>query len=188
MIARHNKYTDRFLLAAGFVGGTAQVETVTAAGTITTAGNASVIVTGANIPGGSKTLAVAVALSDTAAQWGDKVRLALVADDTVSGQYIVSGSGVTIILTDRATRGNDATLNVALANGTCAGITSATTSANTTAGVAGTAQVSPPSIYEKITRNDRRLTVIQRSPQGDYLACIVEQNGTAFTATFSPLS
>jgi len=90
-----------------------------------------------------------VALNDTAAQWAAKVRAALAANATIAARFDVSGTSTAIILTrkpfstlsDGITSipirfANDADLNISLDNGTCAGITPATTSANTTAGVA----------------------------------------------------
>ena len=131
-----------------WVAGSAQIETATAAGTIAASGNASVTVTAAGMTGSPKTIPVAVLLNDTASQWADKVRVALNADTAVSALFAVSGSGTSIILTRKATLiasgeittsifpSTDATLNVALANGTCTGITAAASSANTNAGVA----------------------------------------------------
>lgn len=127
-----------------WIAGAAQVETATAAGTITLAGNAQVIVTAAGMTGSPKTFAVAVALSDTPTLWAEKVRTALAADAAVSELFTVSGATDKIILTRKPTfsnayvsfyADNDATLNISLGNGTCTGITTATTSANTTAGV-----------------------------------------------------
>ena len=121
--------------------GTAQVETATAAGTITLAGNATVTVTAAGMTGSPKAVSVAVTLSDTAATWAGKVRTALAADADVASLFTVGGSTTAISLTRNASAigilpANDATLNIALANGTCTGITAAATSADTTAGVA----------------------------------------------------
>jgi len=129
--------------------GTAQVETATAAGTITGAGNAEVIVTASGMTGSPKTLDVAVASTDTASEWAAKVRAALAADADVSALFSISGTGADIVLTRKADfsatvsgatvsvyPANDATLNVSLDNGTCTGITTAATSADTTAGVA----------------------------------------------------
>jgi phage tail sheath gpL-like len=123
--------------------GTAQVETATAAGTIGTAGNASVTITATGMTGSPKLVSVAVAASDTAATWAGKVRAALAADTDVTALYAVGGTTTAITLTRLAnSRGvipaNDATLNIALANDTCTGITPAASSANTTAGVAST--------------------------------------------------
>jgi hypothetical protein len=129
--------------------GTKQVETATAAGTITTAGNASVVVTAAGMTGSPKTISVAVALNDTAATWAGKVRTALAADTAVSALFDVGGTSTSIQLTRKAVKtftlrgtsyevraANDSTLNISLDNGTCAGITTAATSTNTTSGVA----------------------------------------------------
>lgn len=128
--------------------GAAQVETATAVGTITLAGNATVVVTAAGMTGSPKTISVAVALNDTAAQWAAKVRTALAADTAVAALFDVSGTSASIILTRKPTKtytigvtsvplyaANDSTLNISLDNGTCTGITTAASSANTTAGV-----------------------------------------------------
>jgi len=135
--------------STAWTAGTAQVETATAAGTITTAGNASVVVTSAGMTGSPITLTVAVALSDTATLWAAKVRTALNANAVIAARFTVGGSTTAISLTRKATStytlngtsvpvypATDATLNISLDNGTCTGITTAATSANTTAGVA----------------------------------------------------
>jgi len=130
--------------ATAWVAGTAQVETATAAGTITASGNASVTVTSSGLLGSPLTISVPVILGDTAAVWAGKVRTALAANAAIAEKLTVGGATTAISLTRLpATVGglsiysaNDATLNIALANGTCTGITAAPTSANTTAGVA----------------------------------------------------
>ena len=123
-----------------FVAGTQQVETATAAGTVTLAGNATITVTAAGMTGSPKAISVAVALSDTPTLWAAKVRTALAADTAVSGLFTVSGATTAIVLTRKETSlglrfANDSTLNIAIANGTSTGITAAPTSTNTTAGV-----------------------------------------------------
>ena len=132
-----------------WVAGAGQIETATAAGSITTAGNLSCIVTAAGMAGSPKTVTVAVALNDTASQWAEKVRVGLAADTTVNGRFVVSGSGTAIILTRRPLAtltfdgvavpiyyATDGTLNMALADVTSAGCTEAATSAATVAGTA----------------------------------------------------
>lgn len=127
--------------------GQAQVETATAAGTITGSGNATVIVTAAGMTGSPKTISVAVLNGDTAAVWAGKVRTALAADTAVSALFDVGGTTTAIRLTRKPTAtytvgtasvplyaANDSTLNISLDNGTCTGITTAATSANTTSG------------------------------------------------------
>jgi hypothetical protein len=134
--------------STAWTSGVAQVETATAAGTISGSGNASVVVTAAGMTGSPKTISVAVLASDTAATWAGKVRTALAADADVSALFTSGGSTTAISLTRKATStytvngtsvpvypANDATLNISLDNGTCTGITTAATSANTTAGV-----------------------------------------------------
>jgi hypothetical protein len=113
----------------------AQVETATAAGTITLAGDVSVTVTGDGIAGSPLAISVPVANTDTAATWAGKVRTALSGTVAITSLYTVGGTTTAIVLT-RITPGvNDGTLNIALANGTTTGVTAAPTSANTNANV-----------------------------------------------------
>jgi hypothetical protein len=127
--------------------GVAQVETATAAGTVTASGNATVVVTAAGMTGSPKTISVAVLNGDTASVWAGKVRTALAADTAVAALFTVDGTTTAIRLTRKPTAtytvgstsvplyaANDATLNISLDNGTCTGITTAATSANTTGG------------------------------------------------------
>lgn len=135
--------------STAWTAGTQQVETATAVGTITASGDAEVIVTASGMTGSPKTILVAVENGDTASVWAGKVRTALAADTAVSELFDVSGTTTSIILTRKPSKtyavgatslpirvANDATLNISLDNGTCTGITTAATSANTTAGVA----------------------------------------------------
>ena len=119
---------------------TLQVETATVVGTVENAGNAAVVVTAA--PFTALTLAVPVASGDTDAVVAMKIRTALTSHaqigDYKTGVFDVSGSGATVVLTQIDPTGNDATLNVSIDNGTCSGLTTAATSANTVAGVAVT--------------------------------------------------
>ena len=115
--------------------GVNQVETATAAGTITASGNATVVVIGDDIVGSPLTVSVAVANTDTAATWAGKVRTALGAVTAITALYTVGGATTAISLTRIVKRYNDSTLNISLANGTCTGITAAPTSANTTPGI-----------------------------------------------------
>ncbi len=121
-----------------FALGQKQVETATVLGAVTAsgAGNATVIVTAAGMTGSPKTVSAAVANSDTAAQVAGKIRAALTSDANVGAFFDISGSGASVVLTRKAAAANDATLNVSIANGTCAGLTAAPTSSNTALGVA----------------------------------------------------
>lgn len=118
----------------------AQVETATAAGTITTAGNAVATVTGAGLAA-AVPVTFAVTLGDTASVWAAKARAAIAANATIAAKYAVSGTGAAIVLTrivDDYGFANDGTMNIALADGTSAGITEAATSVNTAAGAVAT--------------------------------------------------
>jgi hypothetical protein len=139
--------------------GTAQVETATAAGTITLAGNATVIVTSANLSGSPITLSVAVLLGDTPSVWAGKVRTALRSNAAINARFVVSGSTTAIILTDRIKAADDGTLNISLDNGTCTGITTAGTSANTTPGVVGS--------YQNYTCDLESWTLTLSNPEAD---------------------
>jgi hypothetical protein len=139
--------------------GTAQVETATAAGGITGSGNATVIVTSANLASSPITLSVAVTNLDTAAQWAAKVRAALALNAEIFSRFVVSGSTTAIILTDRIRAADDGTLNISLNNGTCTGITPALTSVNTTAGVVGS--------YQNYTCDLELWTLTLSNPEAD---------------------
>ena len=126
--------------------GAVQVETATVAGTIGAAGagNATVIVTAAGMVGSPKTYSVAVANNDTAAIVAGKIFAAFNADAALKAIWTPSNpaSGPTIVLTRVAAAANDATLNISIDNGTCTGLTTAATSANTTAGKSQAVQTS----------------------------------------------
>jgi hypothetical protein len=113
---------------------TKQIETATVVGTVTGAGDASVIVTSAYMANSPKTFLVAMSGSETADQAAALMRAALVYDADIAAQFIVSGATDKVILTTHVDRANDTTLNIAIANGTCTGLTAAPTSANTQAG------------------------------------------------------
>lgn len=114
---------------------TAQVETATVVGAIIDPGNATVVITAAGMTGSPKTINVAVLALDDAATVAGKIRTALEADADVTALFAVSGTGADVVLTKLVPAANDATLNVSIDNGTCTGLTTAPTSANTTAGV-----------------------------------------------------
>ena len=119
--------------------GTCQVETATVVGTIGAAGagDAAVVVTAAGMTGSPVTLAVAVANNDTAAQVAGKIKTAMGLDACIAAFFTIGGSDAVITLTRKAATANDATMNVSIDNGTCTGLTAAPTSVNTTAGVVG---------------------------------------------------
>lgn len=121
--------------------GVVQIETATVVGTITTAGNATVIVTAVGVTGSPITYSVAVALSDTATLVAGKIITVLQADANLTAVYTVGGTGANITLTRKTPASNDTTLNINIANGTCAGLTASPTSANTTAGVAPVSKI-----------------------------------------------
>jgi hypothetical protein len=113
----------------------AQVETATVVGTVTGSGDAAVIVTAAGMTGSPKTINVAVLENDTASDVAGKIRTALGLDAAVIALFAVSGATDKVILTRLAPAADDVSLNISIDNGTCTGLTTAATSADTTAGV-----------------------------------------------------
>lgn len=112
-----------------------QVETATVVGAIINPGNATVIVTAAGMTGTPKTISVAVAALDDASAVAGKIRTALGLDAAVIALFAVSGATDKVILTKLAPAADDTSLNISIDNGTCTGLTTAATSADTTAGV-----------------------------------------------------
>lgn len=136
--------------------GCAQVETALAAGTALADGDVIVTVTGQYITGSPLAVSVPVANGDTPAVWADKVRAALANETAIANLYTVSSNGNQIILTAKTNVANDATFNIALANGTASpGITVATTSNNASPGVL-------PFYAGNVTGN---LSVVKKGPE-----------------------
>jgi hypothetical protein len=115
--------------------GTRQVETATVVGTITGAGNATFTVTAAGMGGTPKDVIVAVLLNDTADTVAEKTRAAMILDADVIAWFEVGGSGSQVVLTRRVAAADDATMNIAYTNTTCAGLTPDAVSDDTVAGV-----------------------------------------------------
>lgn len=116
----------------------AQVETATAAGTVTTAGNAAVTVKSALFEA-DVVLAVPVEAGDEANDIAAAIRTAMSANETIATHFTVGGGNASVVLTAKVPAANDNTLNIAIANGSgegaSEGVTTAATSANTTSGV-----------------------------------------------------
>ena len=131
--------------STAFVTGAAQVETATAAGTASAAGNVTTTVTSAGMAGSPLAITTAILNGDTPTVWAGKVRTSLAANAVIAARFVVSGTTTSIILTRKPSAvlaadnetvnlflATDATLNIALAGP--AGVTAAPTSANTVAG------------------------------------------------------
>jgi phage tail sheath gpL-like len=109
-------------------------------------GNASVIITAAGMSGSPITVPVAVVAADDASAVAGKIRTALGLNATIAAFFTISGATDKVILEAKAAAANDATMNISVDNGTCTGLTSALTSANTTAGILGVLQVETATI------------------------------------------
>lgn len=117
----------------------AQVETATAAGTVTTAGRAKCEITAAGMPGSPWHVPFNVELGDGANDIATALRAALIVDEIVPNYFDISGEDAVVVLTAKAPAANDDTLNISISDGegegASVGVTTAATSANTTAGV-----------------------------------------------------
>jgi len=103
-------------------------------------GNVTVVVTSSGMTGSPITLSVPVASSDTASMVAGKIKTVIEDNVNISALYDASVSGPDVILTAKTPVANVSGLNIALSNGTCAGLTTVSTSTNTTAGVAAVKQ------------------------------------------------
>ena len=127
--------------SAAFVAGVAQVETATvvAAAGATSSGNCIVTVTGSTLTGSPLDVTIPLTTSaNTATLVASALASGLNANTAIAAKYSVASSGADIILTVKADANgnylaNDGTLNIAIPGGL--GITAASTSADTTAGV-----------------------------------------------------
>ena len=119
----------------------AQVETATAAGTVTTAGRAKCTLTADGMPGSPLHVPFDVELGDGANEIAAALRAALAnhAIVDITAYFGISGEGAEVILTAKVPAANDTTLNILIddgeGEGASEGVTLAATSANTTAGV-----------------------------------------------------
>lgn len=99
-------------------------------------GNATVVVTSNGMTGSPITLSVPVASSDTANIVAGKIKTALENNANISALFDASVSDANVVLTAKTPIANVSSMNIALSNGTCSGLTQVTSSTNTTAGVA----------------------------------------------------
>jgi hypothetical protein len=116
-----------------------QVETATvvAAGGATSNGNLAVTVTAARVTGSPLGFSVPLttATHTTATLIAGAIRTAFNANAALTAVYTVGGTGADITLTETSAENNDGTLNIAITAGL--GVSAASTSTNTTAGVGG---------------------------------------------------
>jgi hypothetical protein len=127
--------------SAAFVAGVAQIETATvvAAAGATSSGNCIVTVTGSTLTGSPLAVTIPLTTSaNTATLVASALAAGLNANTAIAAKYSVASSGADIVLTVKADANgnylaNDGTLNIAIPSGL--GITAASTSTDTTAGV-----------------------------------------------------
>jgi hypothetical protein len=127
--------------SAAFVAGVAQVETATviAAAGATSSGNCILTVTGSTLTGSPLDVTIPLTTSaSTATLVASALAAGLNANTAIAAKYSVTSSGADIVLTVKADANgnflaNDGTLNIAIPGGL--GITAASTSTDTTAGI-----------------------------------------------------
>ena len=117
-----------------------QMEMATAVGTISASGNAQVILTSNAIGGGLIALDVPVEAGDIAEVWAEKIRDALdsVAEISAAFEVQVDLNQITLIrhpVSKGIYAAYDRTLNISIANGTCAGIVDAPASVDVYDGI-----------------------------------------------------
>jgi hypothetical protein len=112
------------------------VETATVVGAVTGAGLADVVITSADVTGSPVTVKVYLDELDSDAVVAGKIRAELGTHSEITDIFTIGGAGADVTLTKKTKAANDATLNIAIDNDTCTGLTAAPASANTTAGVA----------------------------------------------------
>lgn len=124
--------------------GIKQVETATVVGTITGTGNATFTMTKTGLTGSPLAISVAVLTGDTPDTVATKAAAAMNLTANFSAVLVATANGSNVIVTCKTAAANDATMNLAYTNGTCAGLTPDATSDDTTAGAAfvAVAQVS----------------------------------------------
>jgi autotransporter-associated beta strand protein len=127
-----NYNLDGGTLTVGNINAFCQVETASATGSLTTAGSLAVTVTSTDL-GAPVVVNVPVVVGNKptgndGSDWTLKVATALNANATIAAKFIASRSDNAVIITRRGGGLVDSTLNIALANGTAAGITPVTTS------------------------------------------------------------
>ena len=126
---------------AGELTETLQVETATVVGTVTTAGQLTVIITGGLVTGTPLSIQVLTAASDNADAVATKIRAAL-GIAAITDNYAVSGATNKVILTTDVAANDDGTLNIDYHITTTIGLTDDNTSEDTTGGTA-TIDVTP---------------------------------------------
>lgn len=124
--------------------GIQQVETATvvAPSGITSTGNAIVTITSSAISASPVEVTVGVVKDDSEEEVSKKIYNALSAESDLTDVFYVERNGVDIVLRKIRPVANDLSLNIAIENDTCAGITDALTSSPTRLGSAFTSLAS----------------------------------------------
>lgn len=116
--------------------GIRQVETAVVVGTISGNGNATFTMTKSGMTGTPLAVSVAVLSGDTPDTVATKAAAALNLNASFNAVLKAVGNGPNVIVTCLSAAANDASMNLAYTNDTCAGLTPDATSNDTTAGVA----------------------------------------------------
>lgn len=116
-----------------------QIEKATVVGTVTLAGDATIVFTAEGTTGSPISKEVALLLNDTATQVAAKFVTALNADTNISSRFNIVSGAQYIFITRKVHEANDTTLNLSYVNNTCAGLTNDTSSDVVRGGTASSA-------------------------------------------------
>lgn len=146
------------------------------AGSVGTSGNATVVVTANGMTNSPVTLSVAVTSGDSSAVVATKVNAALAQNSDIADFFSISAAnGNYVRLTAKTAAANDPTLNISIANGTCTGLTTISTSTTDASGNTGTKQVESLTVIGSISCNWTYSLYYQSFPTRD---------GQSFGSTF----
>lgn len=119
--------------------------------------------------------------SDTASVVGGKIRSALNAVTAITDVFTVGGSGATVVLTKTTPAANDNTLNIAIQNGTAAGLTEDLFSVDTTGGTASGALGTFTPFFEIINATGNDPIYIGTTDDSDTLPSALTADTSVYT-------
>ena len=167
--------------------GAKQITTQTVIGTVLTGGTAITTVTAVGLLTGSPLVVTfAVDAGDTPSVVAAKAAAALELS-VAAALYEVDNIGASYALTRRIEAANDATLNIAITNGTCTGLTPDATSTATQAGLAPVIGTVAERIGRRAVFGGRLFEARDISPN-EWVEITTEHNSVNFRATLTALT
>jgi hypothetical protein len=167
--------------------GAKQITTQTVIGTIITAGTAITTVTAAGLTGSPLALTFDVDSGDTPSVVAAKAAAKLEQTAAITALFEVDNIGSSYALTRKIEAANDGTLNIAITNGTCTGLTPDGASTATQAGVASVAGTVAERIGRRATFNGRLFEARDISPN-EWVEITTEVNSVNYSASLGALT